>query len=148
MTLPRMCYFIPQDSYVEGEGYRVSMVTEGVAGHTPTGTWPCSPSDVRPYFWGHDYADALRRAELQNTRMGLTSDDVSDIIASSMAVPTKRLSLDPNLTDGTYRTIHDKPDDALLELITLWMEGAEPGEEFTISLVEMSQADADALPQV
>ena len=62
--------------------------------------------------------------------------------------PKKRLKLDPDLADGQHSTIHDKPDGALMEAIALWMESSEPGDSFTIELVEMTDAQADALPEI
>lgn len=82
----RVCYYIPVDAYVEGEGFRVSVVTEGMPGHRPTGNWPYNggPGEVRPYFWGHDYEKACDAAAAQNARMGLSKADTNEIILSSM----------------------------------------------------------------
>jgi hypothetical protein len=83
---PRRVYFIPVDGLVEGEGFRVSVVTEGEPGHTPTGTWPYSgdPGETAPYFWGDDYKKACAIAREQNAKMGITQEDELEIIASSM----------------------------------------------------------------
>ena len=82
----RTCYFIPVDSYVEGEGFRVSVVTENQPGHRPTGTWPYTgaPGETRPYFWGHDYKEAQTIAQQQNEKMGISPDDATRIVLSSM----------------------------------------------------------------
>lgn len=87
----RICYFIPFDSYVEGYGYRVSAVREGEPGHHPTGNWPYdgSPGKTMPWFWGHDYDEACRIAIVQNAKMGISKDDATEIIASSMAIEQK-----------------------------------------------------------
>lgn len=68
-----MCYFVPLDAYVEGEGYRASIVVEGQAGHHPTGSHPYHgrPEETRPYFWGHDHAEAQVRTELLETKKRL-----------------------------------------------------------------------------
>jgi len=60
----------------------------------------------------------------------------------------KRLRLDPDLADGQHWTVHTTPDDALVELFRMWMEQAEPGESVTITLVEMTDAEVEALPDI
>lgn len=86
MTTPRMCYYVPEYSYVEGQGFRVSIVHEGVPGHTPTGEWPNDGTGVRPYFWGgDDYEAACRRAEHFNKlHFGLSKKEANEIVASSI----------------------------------------------------------------
>lgn len=79
----KLCYYIPIDGYVEGEGYRASIVIEGEPGHRPTGS-TTGMHKARPYFWGHDYETACEIAQEQNKRLGLTEDDITQIIASSM----------------------------------------------------------------
>ena len=54
MADKRLCYYIPRDSFIEGRGYRVAIVTE----------------DERGY--------------VQNERLGLTVQDAMDIVMSSM----------------------------------------------------------------
>lgn len=90
----KRCYYIPADGYVEGEGYRVSVVIEGEPGHRPTGSHPYTghPRETRPYFWGHDYETACEIAREQNKLLGLTEDDVTQIIASSMGAQRGRAS--------------------------------------------------------
>lgn len=84
-SIPRYCYYISAGEYVEGEGYRASVVFENVPGHSPTGNWPCGPRDRRPYFWGHTLGAAQAIAKLENDRLGLSEEDVREIIGSSMA---------------------------------------------------------------
>lgn len=87
MTNKRMCYYVPVDSYVEGRGFRVSVVEEGVAGHTPTGEWPNDGTGVLPYFWGRngDYEEAVKQAEHFNKKhLGLSKKDVHEIVTSSI----------------------------------------------------------------
>ena len=80
------CYYIPADGYVKGKGYRVSIVVEGEHGHYPTGNWPYhgKPYQTMPYFWGHDYETAKQIAAEVNARLGLSKDDVEDIVTSSV----------------------------------------------------------------
>lgn len=80
----RMCYFIPDDAYVEGRGYRAAIVTEGEPGYRLTGTWPNDGTGVMPYFWGHDLEKAQVIAAEQNAALGLSKRDVNVIILSSM----------------------------------------------------------------
>ena len=82
----RTCYYIPVDGYIEGEGFRVAVVTENEPGYRQTGTWPYTGArgETRPYFWGHDYNDACAIAREQNKKLGLSEEDVIKIIASSM----------------------------------------------------------------
>ncbi|MEQ8461767.1 MAG: hypothetical protein RLO52_34555 [Sandaracinaceae bacterium] len=82
--MKRVCFYVPEDGYVEGVGYRVSMVTEGEPGHRPTGDWPVPAGGVRPYFYGHDLEKARERARRQNARFGLSDDVVAAIVESSI----------------------------------------------------------------
>jgi hypothetical protein len=94
MTDKRLCYYIPRDSFVEGRGYRVAVVTEDTAGYVLTGTWPYTGAagETLPYFWGkrdepdsnENYKVACEAATFQNARMGHSDSEVMKIIASSM----------------------------------------------------------------
>lgn len=76
----RWCYFIPLNAFVEGKGWRVSIVFENVAGHFPTGG-----NGVEPWFWGSTYEEAEETAALQNeSKLQLSASDVWKIVASSM----------------------------------------------------------------
>lgn len=85
----RWCYWIPADGYVEGHGYRVSVVFEHERGHHPTGddAWIAGDASKRkPWFWGDTYAEARKVAEDMNReRLGLTPRDAWDIVTASMA---------------------------------------------------------------
>lgn len=92
-TRKRMCLFIPADAFVEGEGWRVSIVTEGEPGHCPTGTWPykAGPGETAPWFWGKtedgywSYEKVCEFADKQNAeRFGYTKEDIFAIVTSSM----------------------------------------------------------------
>lgn len=91
-TRKRLVYYIPPDSYVEGHGYRVSIVVEGEDGYRPTGNWPYTgaPSQTVPYFWGHDFDHACAIAERENAKLGLTPEDVLSIVSSSIAARLKK----------------------------------------------------------
>ncbi len=60
----------------------------------------------------------------------------------------KRLKLDPDLFDGESKTVHDHPDGVLLGLIRTWMDESEPGATIVIELIEMTDKEAEALPEV
>jgi len=82
----RHCFFIPADAYVEGHGFRVSIVKENVPGHYPTGSWPYEgrPDQRMPYFWGKTYEDACATADAMNAKLGLTKEEALKIVLSSM----------------------------------------------------------------
>lgn len=83
----RMVYFVCEDFYVEGEGYRASIVFEGEKGHHPTGTWPQTGGidEKRPYFFGPTLADAEERCRVLNRRMGIDTREAALIVAGTMA---------------------------------------------------------------
>ena len=84
----RHCYFIPLEGYVEGRGWRPSIVFEGEPGHYPNGTWPYEgkPGQTVPWFWGHDYDKAVQIADDMNERLGVSKKLALEIVNSSMLV--------------------------------------------------------------
>jgi hypothetical protein len=101
MFKKQLCYYIPRDSFIEGRGYRVAVVTEDEPGYMLTGTWPYTGKggETLPYFWGKrdepdsdaNYKLACESAAQMNVRMGLDDKAVMKIIASSMGgKPSKR----------------------------------------------------------
>lgn len=90
LSTRRWCYWIPADGYVEGQGYRVSIVFEYEGGHFPTGdnAWIAGDHGKRkPWFWGHDYQAARKVAEDMNRdRLGLSSRDAAHIVTTSMSI--------------------------------------------------------------
>lgn len=78
---PRKCFFIPTDAHVEGQGFVPSLVTEGEAGHAPL---VGSGAFAEPWYWGATYEEACEHAAKENERLGLTPDEVSAIVLSSM----------------------------------------------------------------
>jgi hypothetical protein len=77
----RTCFYIPPDAYVEGKGFIPSVVTENEPGHAPLGG---NGDFAQPYYWGDTYEKAKATADAENAKLGLTADDVNDIILSSM----------------------------------------------------------------
>jgi hypothetical protein len=88
----RWCFYIPADSYVEGRGWRVSIVFEDEAGHFPTGNWPYdgSASQKAPWFWGPSYEDAVAMATEQNEKIGVDAMRAAKIVAASMGADKPR----------------------------------------------------------
>lgn len=85
--MARKCFYIPVDQHVPGKGYVPSLVTENEAGHAPlTGQGELS----EPWFWGDDYEKACEIARQENARLGLTEDDVQEIIESSVAASMRQ----------------------------------------------------------
>lgn len=82
----RIVAFIPLDGYIEGHGYRVSLVVEGERFHRPTGTWPYTgkAGESMPWFWGEDYEVAQAEAERYNRNQGIEPKEAMIIIARSM----------------------------------------------------------------
>jgi hypothetical protein len=77
----RTCFYIPTDAYVDGKGFIPSVVTEGEPGHAPL----AGNGDLaQPWYWGMTYDEAKAHAEAENAKLGLTPDDISDIVLSSM----------------------------------------------------------------
>lgn len=92
MATRRWCYWIPAEGYVEGHGYRVSIVFEYEAGHYPTGddNWRKDPTKRKPWFWGHDYNEARKIAEKENwEKLKLTAREAANIVTSSMMIKEK-----------------------------------------------------------
>lgn len=93
LSTRRWCYWIPAEGYVEGRGYRVSIVFEYEAGHYPTGDDAWIAGDIskrKPWFWGHDLAAAKKIAEDMNRdRLGLSAREAADIVTTSMSIKDK-----------------------------------------------------------
>ncbi len=84
----RFVYFVPAEGYIEGRGYRPSVVFEHEPGHFPVGDWPYEgkPGTNAPWFWGHDYDKAVEMANEMNNRLGINEREAVEIVASSMRV--------------------------------------------------------------
>lgn len=83
----RWCYVIPTDAFIDGHGYRVSIVIENEQGHYPTGSDAWIDGDgaaQMPWFWGMTYAEATRHCDEMNTRLGYSPLEAAAIVASTM----------------------------------------------------------------
>jgi hypothetical protein len=78
----RTCIFVDATMFdPDGPGFVPAVVTEGEPGYAPlTGR----DALARPWFWGPTIDDAERMAVDYNASLGLTPDDVRDIVLSSM----------------------------------------------------------------
>lgn len=80
--MKRWCYYVPecQDPAKHG-GYVPSMVEENEPGHSPMlGNGPGSA----PWVWGKTIEEARLVCAQVNTRMGVSEEEASKIVVSSM----------------------------------------------------------------
>jgi hypothetical protein len=85
---PRMVAYVGFDTHVAGQGYRVSFVKEGEAGHFPTGNWPYTggPEQTLPWFWGPSLEDATRAMHDYNRQLGVEPDEAYRIIQDAITL--------------------------------------------------------------
>lgn len=86
-SAPRRCFWIPAEPYDEG-GYVPALVTEGEPGYDLMAGNP--EKFQSPWYWGQDREQAMKIAERENARMGISGDDAAEIIASSLAAQHAR----------------------------------------------------------
>lgn len=77
----RICFYIIEGQMDDGQ-YVPSVVTENEAGHTPM---MGRDEFASPWHWGATREEADDACGKANAEMGLTSEDVTHIVASSMA---------------------------------------------------------------
>jgi hypothetical protein len=77
----RYCFWIPPSPH-DDSGYVPAMITEGKPGYT---LMQGSGESAEPWYWGQTRQEALAIAAEANLRLGLSDEDVADIIASSLA---------------------------------------------------------------
>lgn len=92
LNIRRWIYYIPLDAFIEGYGFRVSIVIEGERGHFPTGDWPyiAKKGHRMPWFWGMTYEEAEQIAAEQNDKLGYDAATVWKILSSSVLPAGKR----------------------------------------------------------
>lgn len=90
LTKGNFCYYIAPDAFVEGHGWRVSIVVRDQPGYYPTGD--DKPAGTAPWYWGKGtYEEASEICDQMNeAKLGLTSTQVTGIICSSMRASNKR----------------------------------------------------------
>ncbi|WP_195165898.1 hypothetical protein [Mycobacteroides abscessus] len=68
----RTCYYTNESFFErDSQQYVVALITENEAGYEPTDTY-------------RELGEAIRIADKQNAELGLSADDVSQIVTSSM----------------------------------------------------------------
>lgn len=79
--MARRCYYV-DETMKSPNGYIPAIVVEGESGFTP-----CvgSGEQSQPWYWGHNFVDARRLAAEANKKLGLTPQDVTAILTSSIA---------------------------------------------------------------
>ena len=94
-TSKRTCFWIPVDPYDEG-GFVPALITEGEPGYDlMAGNRERFQS---PWYWGKTREQAAGIAAAENTRKGLTEQDVAEIVASSLAA--QQQDRGPSVPDG------------------------------------------------
>lgn len=73
----RFCYYVMEGQTSDDGGYIPSVVFENESGHNPL-------NSSHTWTWGNTMEDAKRYASVANRNLGLTDDDVMNIVASSM----------------------------------------------------------------
>lgn len=85
-TPKRYCFFIDESMYTPN-GYIPSVVTEDEPGHSPMmGKGELS----QPWYWGKDIDTAKRIARESNEKLGLSDDDVDEIVTSSITAAIRQ----------------------------------------------------------
>ena len=88
MTMRGRCvWYVPEDSHIDGEGFRVSLVFEDEDAHFPTGTWPYTGAvgEKRPWFVrASSHEEAKRIVAEINTENGDDEKAVAIIVGRSM----------------------------------------------------------------
>ena len=85
----RYAFWIDPTQPAGHRGFIPSVVFEGVSGHYPM---VGRGEHAQPWYWG-DIDTAKRLAADENAKLGLTEQDVSDIIISSMFAENVALSV-------------------------------------------------------
>jgi hypothetical protein len=79
------CYYIPEGQSDE-HGYIPSIVIKDHAGHYPmsgNGEW------TLPWYWGATRDEAMQVAIYQNKKLGITEEQMEEIVGSSMWASTE-----------------------------------------------------------
>jgi hypothetical protein len=83
MAEPRWCYYVPSEQR-NSHGFIPSVVREGEGGHSPM---IGNGAFAVPWYWGQTHEEAERVCAQANAELGLSEEDVIDIVSSSMAAP-------------------------------------------------------------
>ena len=108
---PRTIVYVGPDTYIEGRGYRVSVVKEGETGHHPTGNWPydVSKGHTLPWFWGPTLEEAEATAIEHNRKMGVEPIDAEMMVMQSMGLfPMKPSKVQLRVFRETFAAMNAK----------------------------------------
>lgn len=81
MTKPRRCFIVLEDQR-DDSGYIPSLVTEDESGHAPL---IGNGEFASPWHWGTTLDEAKEVCRTENAKLGLSDDDVTTIVCSSMS---------------------------------------------------------------
>ncbi|KKN89754.1 hypothetical protein LCGC14_0236000 [marine sediment metagenome] len=73
------CFYVDETMFVEGKGFRPSIIVKGQQGHFPN-----VGAGVKPWYWGEDIKTARAITAGRNKRLGLSQADVNKLVAESM----------------------------------------------------------------
>lgn len=85
----RSVLYVPHDAFIEGYGWRVSLVFEDEAGHYPTGDWPYTgaPGQKMPWFVpGPSYEQAQAQIRKMNEDRNFSPEEVMCVVARSIGL--------------------------------------------------------------
>jgi hypothetical protein len=83
-TDARQCFWLDETCVdPNGKGFIPSLVTEGEPGHSPLKGDP--EKFQSPWVWGPTIQDAKRQVREANEALGITPEQATDIVLSSMA---------------------------------------------------------------
>lgn len=101
----RQC-FIVLEGQCDERGYIPSLVTEGERGHAPL---VGNGDFASPWYWGETIEKAKQHCRDENAKLGLTEDDVTTIVCSSMRPEDAgiRFPANPDLCGECGKQIHE-----------------------------------------
>lgn len=85
--------FVPMDAFIEGHGWRVSIVYGDEQGHFPTGNWPYdgSPGKKCPWFVpGPSLKEAEEQIAEMNEARGISKEQAFLTVTRSMSRSRRR----------------------------------------------------------
>jgi len=84
-------WYVPCEGFIEGRGWRVSIVYEDENGHYPTGDWPNDGTGREPWFVpGPTYEEAQKQVRSMNEARGIDAEEQFRVLAASMGAGRRR----------------------------------------------------------
>lgn len=82
--------WVPVEAFVEGRGWRVSIVWEDEYGHYPTGDWPNDGTGREPWWVpGPSYEEAEAQVCALNEARGVSRDEQARVLLSSLSAGSR-----------------------------------------------------------